>query len=527
MKSKILGLLATGLVAVLTACPPPPTATLSVSPATSTLVVGSAATPFTATLTNATTAINWTINPNIGTLSPTPATGATVNYTPPTTIASSTVVTLTATSGTLTSSAAITVNPPATVGVSGTAVDGCGNPAPNTTVIALPTATSARQTTTTGANGTFSFTNLTTPYTLAVSFSSGGGTVVLVYRGLTRTTVRVPAFFGGVVPSKSGTITGNLNAGSTVLTLPTPAARKTATSFASAAADGFSDGSVTDNPYSRGVKFCTGNAATGAIRGMQWRTNATTTLPGGATSPIFVGHGERTNVTVADAGTTNNQDINLNTLTSGLLTTTINKPNVTYNLSKLNQGLLYTDGGVMDLGTQNASFGDAGLTSVAPALNTPIIAGTTMTVTAEATDTAGRKSMASKVGVGANDSTTITLPLAPSLGSPANNVTGINLATQSFNWVAFSGGMHLAVFQAVGTTIAIFTTSDNATIPSTSDLGLGTFAAATPFTWQVTGFKGTTTDALLNPTGAINILGTARNAEISQGESEARNFQGN
>ncbi len=525
MKSKILGLLATGLVAVLTACPPPPAATLSVSPTTSTVVVGGAAVPFTATLTNATGTINWAINPSVGTLSAT--TGTTVSYTPPATIANSTNVTLTASSGTLTATAAITVNPPATIGVSGTAVDSCGNPAPNVNVIALPTATSLLQSTTTGSNGQFAFTNLTTPYTLAVNFSSGGTTIVLVYKNLTRTTVRVPSFFDSVVLTKSGTITGNLNAGGTVLTLPTPADRRTRVAFASSAANGFSEGSVANNPFSRSVGFCTGNAATGALRGMQWRTNPATGLPGGATTPIFIGHGERPSVTVADAGTTGNQDINLNTLTSGLMTTTINKPNVTYNLTKLSQGLVYTDGGVMSLGSQNASFGDSGLTSIAPALNTPIIATTTMMVQAEATDSAGRKSIASRVGVGANDSTTITLPLAPALGSPNNVATGVNLATQGFNWGAFSGGMHVAVFQSGTKQIIIFTTANNTTIPSTSDLGLGTFPAASPFGWNVIGFKGTTTDALLDPSGAVDIFGAPRNAEIIQGESEARTFQSN
>jgi hypothetical protein len=284
---------------------------------------------------------------------------------------------------------------------------------------------------------------------------------------------------------------------------------------------------VTNNPFSSSVGFCTGNAATGALRGMQWRVNPTTNLPGGANTPIFIGHGERSNVTVADAGITNNQDINLNTLTSGLMTTTINKPNVSYNLTKLSQGLVYTDGGVMSLGSQNASFGDAGLTSIAPALNTPIIATTTMMVQAEATDTSGRKSIASRVGVGANDPTTITLPLAPALGSPNNAATGVNLATQGFNWGAFSGGMHVAIFQAGTKQIVIFTTANNTTIPSTSDLGLGTFPAASPFSWGVQGFKGTTTDALLDPSGAVDIFGTARNAEISQGESESRTFQSN
>jgi hypothetical protein len=103
MKSKIFGLLATGLVAVLTACPPPvvvdPTIAISGSDS---LLAGAAVATFTATANPATTAgtIEWTLTPasGSGTLSATTsvlANGvATVGYTPPATVTATLPVTL-------------------------------------------------------------------------------------------------------------------------------------------------------------------------------------------------------------------------------------------------------------------------------------------------------------------------------------------------------------------------------------------------------------------------------------------------
>ncbi|MDX2006538.1 MAG: hypothetical protein SFU83_14795 [Meiothermus sp.] len=86
-----------------------PLPTLTVSPNTRTIVAGSAATSFSAILANSAETITWNLSPSLGTLSAN--TGSLVEYTPPTTVASSTEVTLTASAGSLSASATITVNP--------------------------------------------------------------------------------------------------------------------------------------------------------------------------------------------------------------------------------------------------------------------------------------------------------------------------------------------------------------------------------------------------------------------------------
>ncbi|MDX2008178.1 MAG: CAP domain-containing protein [Meiothermus sp.] len=86
---------------------PAPAATLSVSPTATTVTVGGAAVPFTATLTNSTSPITWTLT-GPGSISGT--TGPNVSYTPPTTGGAGTAI-LTARAGALlTATATITIN---------------------------------------------------------------------------------------------------------------------------------------------------------------------------------------------------------------------------------------------------------------------------------------------------------------------------------------------------------------------------------------------------------------------------------
>lgn len=85
---------------------PTPPATLTVSPTTASVTVGGAAISFSATLTNSTSPITWTL---IGPGSVSSTTGTNINYTPPTAGGAGTAI-LTAKAGTLTATATITVN---------------------------------------------------------------------------------------------------------------------------------------------------------------------------------------------------------------------------------------------------------------------------------------------------------------------------------------------------------------------------------------------------------------------------------
>jgi hypothetical protein len=84
------------------------TSSLSVSPDNASVNAGSTPVSFAASLVNVGGPVNWSLDPNVGTLSAT--TGPSVTYTPPATVTTDTSITLTATAGALTSSATINVN---------------------------------------------------------------------------------------------------------------------------------------------------------------------------------------------------------------------------------------------------------------------------------------------------------------------------------------------------------------------------------------------------------------------------------
>jgi hypothetical protein len=116
------------------------TASLSISPASLTLIAGGGPVIFTADLATATATVSWTLS---GPGSIDPASGNSISYassasyistsyTPPASVASATTATLTATSGTRTASATITVNPPPTISSDGGTPGNCPSSTPVT-----------------------------------------------------------------------------------------------------------------------------------------------------------------------------------------------------------------------------------------------------------------------------------------------------------------------------------------------------------------------------------------------------------
>ena len=127
---------------------------LSVSPNAITVTAGGTAVSFTATLSNATGTVSWTLT---GPGSLTPSTGTTTSYTPPAAVASATTATLTASAAGLTGNSTITINNNPSLSVSPNA----------TTVIAGGTAVSFTATLS-NATGTVSWT-LTGPGSISPS----------------------------------------------------------------------------------------------------------------------------------------------------------------------------------------------------------------------------------------------------------------------------------------------------------------------------------------------------------------------
>ena len=171
-----LGLLLTSLFLLLliNACgggSTTPTPSLTVSPTTATVTVGDAAIAFTATLSNSSSAINWSLT-GAGSI-PSGASGSTVSYTPPTTGGAATA-TLTATAGSLTASAAITINAQVstTITVAGKVVNFDGSAATGVNV-QIDDADATTGTATTDGTGAFSIAGVKTPYTLSVVPAAG------------------------------------------------------------------------------------------------------------------------------------------------------------------------------------------------------------------------------------------------------------------------------------------------------------------------------------------------------------------
>lgn len=157
--------------ATITIDPPPPG--LSISPSALAINAGDPGRTFTATLAEGTDTISWTLTGN-GSLST--DSGPTTDYTPPAMVAAQETATLTASAGSLSADALITINPGATITVSGRVLKFNGDPASGISVqiddaagVSLRTLTAdVGPLAATDPGGNFSFAGVTPPYTLSV-----------------------------------------------------------------------------------------------------------------------------------------------------------------------------------------------------------------------------------------------------------------------------------------------------------------------------------------------------------------------
>ncbi len=145
--------------------PPQDDPSLSVSPSSLAATVGGSAQTFTATLTNSTDTVNWSLT-GAGSISAT--TGETTIYTPPATGGTSTDI-LKATAGDLEDTATIniTVPTPTTITVNGKVLNFDGSAATGVNV-QIDDSTGAISAAISDGTGSFSMSNIKTPYTLSV-----------------------------------------------------------------------------------------------------------------------------------------------------------------------------------------------------------------------------------------------------------------------------------------------------------------------------------------------------------------------
>lgn len=242
MKNKMFGLLATGLVAMLTACPPPPTTATTVAvtgPAA--LQNGAAPAAYEATFSPTSTAgsVQWTLNPSsgVGTLSVSTSTisagKATVNYTPPASVAAATqvevIATLQGSNPVVTNKIAVTVNPTAAQGITinGIVKKWDNVPLTNTNVIITDSSGPKNDVQTDATTGTFTVQNVITPYSISVVPAPGTGYAPITYDRVTTASPNVviskQPYIGGGVPGFQVEDCNPVRAPATIrLTLNTP-----------------------------------------------------------------------------------------------------------------------------------------------------------------------------------------------------------------------------------------------------------------------------------------------------------------
>ncbi len=500
---RLFWLLSTSLIPLLTACPGGgggTTPTLTVSPTTATLTAGTGNQTFNATLSNATGTINWALSPNVGTLSAT--TGTSVTYTPPATVASSTAVQLTATSGTLTATANITVNPPATINVSGTIIGTNLQPVASAPVVITSGGTNFS--TTTNASGAFSVSGITPPYDATVVT----GNQSLIYKGLTRADPTL--VFLGVAPgvSRSASLSGTISGGAG---FPEPANHVTRTAFGSPEAVDSETANTATGAYNMGtVSWFGPTTTTGNIRALQWLFDGTN-LP-----TDYKGYGEKLNVALSDGGAFASQNVTMSGVSVHSFSGSVTLP-AGYNLASKRMAVGFTDRSLINV------LSDLG-SSTNFAYTTPNVTGATIQMQVTAGNGAGTTVVTTKPGLAVNATgVSIPLPAGSDLSLPPNATTGVNYST-TFSYTPFSGGVHFVVFNGPGANpdYVVVTAASSTSIPNLSSVGLG-LPASTVYSWNVQGAAPfATVDAAAGPGGWLAVFLGA--AEGSRTASSSRTF---
>lgn len=452
-----------GLILLLAACGGgTPAPKIAVSPKTITLAAGSAAQNFSAALSNisGSPTINWAISPSIGSLSAT--TGATVFYTPPASVGSPTTVTLTATSGTLSDSATITVNPPPTVTISGTVLDTSDAPVPGANVLL-----NGANLKTTGADGTFSYTGVTPPYTLTVRI----GTSVLEYRGLTRTTLKL----GGKMvysASSGGMVTGPsypLPAGEAILVSGTNGVFTAAPLVASA----------TTGNYSGTLGWFGSASKVSDLVALKLKIS-------GSTITAYQLLGKRVGVSLNDGVGQTGLDIALGVDPVPTIDTTFS-----YGGGAYSTGLT---GGIAALkaGGATFSFGFGGLPVASGSLVK--LPGEGGAVLVQGTDASGNQAL-SVAAANLSGPTTLSLPATTVLKNslPANAATGVS-KRPTLSWTPVAGAnLYYVLLTGPGVSFTfVVPTSAGASleVPDYSAFGIG-LAGSSVYNWTVVSVKST------------------------------------
>ena len=347
------------------------------------------------------------------------------------------------------SDSSVTQTPPTTGTVNGKVVDVVGYPIPNVTAVI------GSSNAVTGADGSFSIANVTTPYDvkLVVAASSSG----MKYEGISTLT---PQLYGlGLTASPSS---ATLN-----VTIPNLGVNQKATVF-------FTDTMLVNsiktisNPAilaALNVRWQTSAAVTGKILVLVYTTDAT----GNVTS--YNKYGEKTGFTLNNGSTTNvtfsAADLNVtpgSATVSGTLTAPAGfvNPSTSMLLKFSSKGspLIGAGVGAFVTGASFSFLAPTGLTSIF-----------SIGLEGSANTVAGEQSIKLSAGtVGSSNS--ITLETPPVLSTPGTGATNVDTTT-NFTYSTGTGtGAYIITYTAAGKSFYLITNSTSVKIPSFSSYGL-------------------------------------------------------
>lgn len=396
-------------------------------------------------------------------------TGATATFNPATTSGANSTMTLSvgpsvaigdypltvkASAGTITKTASLTLKvkaPPVTT-VTGKVVGFLLEPLENITVT-IGTASAV-----TNANGEFSISNVTVPYT-AVMVDSGIG---MVYQGLTRTNPTLQ-FLGSGGSPKSATMAGTLSGGAA---FPNPANQRAVVTYSS-------ESSLTnrlallsgEGPAYSGlnVGWIGGDVLSGRLHALQWQFDANdlpTDYTGYGFKDISLANGGNF---VSPQGDIALSDVNEATLSGNVILS----PGLTLagKILSVDFGPNATQGILQDM-TPDQAF----------SYITPNLSSLTMTALSVACGTgcsgANNASIVYQAGLAPNASNVklehIALPTPSLPASGANNVA----AGTPFSWSTASGGVHVVFVEVGSVDYYVVTASNEMTLPDLSAQGL-------------------------------------------------------
>jgi hypothetical protein len=368
--------------------------------------------------------------------------------------------------------------------VSGIVVNSTGAPISGANIILNNTSSSL---VTTGADGTFSFANVTPPYVLTLK----SGTAVAEYRNLTRANPQLTsAILGGV--AYTATLAGDV----TGPTYPLP--------FGQGILVGASNGvlplgvaaSSTTGAYS-GAFLWTGSAS---------KTTDLVALRATATGPLITAYsqtGTRSGVVLNNSVNQTNLDI--------ALTTAVTTTNSIFNYA-LGAYTSGTPGGrYLTLKASGATF--FLLTSpVVPSSSNLLLPSEGATLVVTGTDVSGNSAIRIRSAV-LGGTTTLDLPATTALKNslPANAAINVS-KTPTLSWTPVSGAEIYAVtLSTAGQSFAFIVpaTSASLTVPDYAVLGMA-LLGATVYNWSVIAVQtgGLSTDATVDPAGSgLSLVG--------------------